>query len=84
MWRSRKSGDSHVVSSRSADGTSPCALGDTRLRGGRFTAEVEKLQAEYERMQKVKEDAQKAVKDSGLGLMKSVLKSAQRFACCRG
>merc|ERR1719274_326450 len=46
-----------------------------------FTDEVEKLQAEYERMQKEKEETQKAVKDSGLGLMKSVLKYLEKRGC---
>lgn len=37
-----------------------------------FKAEVEKLQKKYEELSKTKEDAIKAVKDSGLGMMKSV------------
>lgn len=40
-----------------------------------FKTGVEGLQAKYEQMQKDKEAAIKAVKDAGLGLMKSVLKS---------
>jgi len=37
-----------------------------------FKAEVGKLQKRYEQLQKEKEEAQQAVKDAGLGLMKSV------------
>jgi len=37
-----------------------------------FKSEVEKLQKKYEQLQKDKEATLKAVKDSGLGLMKSV------------
>lgn len=40
-----------------------------------FKAEVEKLQATYQQLSKDKDDAQAAVKESGLGLMKSVFKS---------
>merc|ERR1712224_165901 len=38
----------------------------------KFKKEVEKLQKKYEQLQEEKEAAIKAVKDSGLGLMKSV------------
>lgn len=38
-----------------------------------FDAEVEKLQAAYEALEKEKGDKAKAIKESGLGLMKSVL-----------
>merc|ERR1719231_1471116 len=37
-----------------------------------FKSEVEKLQKKYEQLSTEKDDAIKAVKDSGLGLMKSV------------
>ena len=40
-----------------------------------FKAEVQKLQDTYQQLSKDKDDAQAAVKESGLGLMKSVFKS---------
>jgi len=42
-----------------------------------FKAEVGKLQKRYEELQKEKEAAQQAVKDAGLGLMKSVQAAAK-------
>merc|ERR1712139_421203 len=41
-----------------------------------FTDEVDKLQKRYQELQTEKEDALQAVKDSGLGLMKSVKAAA--------
>jgi len=43
-----------------------------------FKSEVEKLQKKYEQLQKDKEAAIKAVKDAGLGLMKSVAAHAAK------
>merc|ERR1712217_497750 len=43
-----------------------------------FEAEVKKLQETYEELQKTKDDTVKAVKDSGLGLMKSVQAAAKK------
>merc|ERR1712139_145562 len=42
----------------------------------KFTDEVDKLQKRYQELQTEKEDALQAVKDSGLGLMKSVKAAA--------
>merc|ERR1712216_127881 len=45
-----------------------------------FKKEVEKLQKKYEGLQKEKEEAIAAIKDSGLGLMKSVAAHAKKTA----
>ncbi len=42
-----------------------------------FGEEVEKLQAKYEELSKEKDDAIRAIKDAGLGLLKSVLRSKE-------
>lgn len=50
--------------------------GDASLKEAEetFTEEVKKLQERYEELEKEKTEKQKAIKDSGLGLMTSVLK----------